>query len=132
MGQRAAKDWALKYPRLPNIRAIVSWADDVHHEGTIYRAANFTELGKSGGRAAWRGAAPEWRQRQAQSRLSAPQDAVYACGGSGPDVQESGWVAVKARRRGIASSIAMLVPAAMIKAQELFGLLRVRPRFTST
>lgn len=49
MGQRAAKDWALKYPRLPNIRAIVSWADDVHHEGTIYRAANFTELGKSGG-----------------------------------------------------------------------------------
>ena len=31
------------------ITACVSWADDVHHEGTIYRASNFTEVGKSGG-----------------------------------------------------------------------------------
>ena len=29
--------------------ACVSWADDEHHEGTIYRAANFEEVGKSGG-----------------------------------------------------------------------------------
>ena len=43
------KDWYRKYPNLPDIHAIVSWADDVHHEGTIYRACNFEEKGKSGG-----------------------------------------------------------------------------------
>ena len=43
------QDWHGKYPHLPEILACVSWADDVHHEGTIYRAANFTEVGKSGG-----------------------------------------------------------------------------------
>ena len=43
------QDWHGKYPHLPDIAACVSWADDVHHEGTIYRAANFSEIGKSGG-----------------------------------------------------------------------------------
>lgn len=43
------QDWHGKYPHLPDILACVSWADDVHHEGTIYRAANFREVGKSGG-----------------------------------------------------------------------------------
>lgn len=42
-------DWHGKYPHLPLISACVSWADDVHHEGTIYRASNFKEVGKSGG-----------------------------------------------------------------------------------
>ena len=43
------QDWHGKYPHLPLIEACVSWADDVHHEGTVYRAANFAEVGKSGG-----------------------------------------------------------------------------------
>ncbi len=43
------QDWHGKYPHLPLIEACVSWADDVHHEGTIYRASNFEEVGKSGG-----------------------------------------------------------------------------------
>lgn len=43
------QDWYGKYPHLPEIMAAVSWADDVHHEGTIYRASNFREVGKSGG-----------------------------------------------------------------------------------
>lgn len=43
------QDWHGKYPHLPDIEACVSWADDVHHEGTVYRAANFREVGKSGG-----------------------------------------------------------------------------------
>lgn len=43
------QDWHGKYPHLPPIEACVSWADDVHHEGTVYRAANFEEVGKSGG-----------------------------------------------------------------------------------
>lgn len=43
------QDWHGKYPHLPNIEACVSWADDEHHEGTVYRAANFEEVGKSGG-----------------------------------------------------------------------------------
>lgn len=43
------QDWHGKYPHLPEIMASVSWADDVHHEGTIYRASNFREVGKSGG-----------------------------------------------------------------------------------
>ncbi len=44
-----AVDWNRRYPRLPDVRAVVSWADDEHHEGTIYKAANFRESGKSGG-----------------------------------------------------------------------------------
>jgi hypothetical protein len=44
-----ASDWRRRYPHLPDIRAVVSWADNAHHEGTIYRAANFREMGKSGG-----------------------------------------------------------------------------------
>jgi len=47
--RRIRQDWHGKYPHLPDILAAVSWADDVHHEGTIYRAANFREVGKSGG-----------------------------------------------------------------------------------
>ena len=47
--RRIRQDWHGKYPHLPNIEACVSWADDVHHEGTVYRAANFEEVGKSGG-----------------------------------------------------------------------------------
>ena len=47
--RRIRQDWHGKYPHLPEILACVSWADDVHHEGTIYRAANFEEMGKSGG-----------------------------------------------------------------------------------
>lgn len=47
--RRIRGDWHGKYPHLPLISACVSWADDVHHEGTIYRASNFKEVGKSGG-----------------------------------------------------------------------------------
>jgi hypothetical protein len=43
------QDWFLKYSHMPDIHAVVSWADTVHHEGTIYRAANFVESGVSGG-----------------------------------------------------------------------------------
>ena len=43
------QDWYRKYPNLPDARAIVSWADTVHHEGVIYRAANFQLMGKGGG-----------------------------------------------------------------------------------
>jgi hypothetical protein len=43
------QDWFRKYPGLPDIYAVVSWADTVHHEGTVYRAANFSEQGRSGG-----------------------------------------------------------------------------------
>lgn len=47
--RRIRQDWHGKYPHLPLIYACVSWADEEHHEGTIYRAANFKEVGKSGG-----------------------------------------------------------------------------------
>lgn len=47
--RRIRQDWHGKYPHLPIIEACVSWADDEHHEGTVYRAANFEEVGKSGG-----------------------------------------------------------------------------------
>lgn len=43
------QDWYRKYPNLPDVRAIVSWADTVHHEGVIYRAANFKLMGQGGG-----------------------------------------------------------------------------------
>lgn len=43
------QDWFRKYPHMPDIHAVVSWADTVHHEGTIYRASNFIESGISGG-----------------------------------------------------------------------------------
>lgn len=43
------QDWFRKYPHLPDVLAVVSWADNEHHEGTIYRAANFAEEGESGG-----------------------------------------------------------------------------------
>ena len=47
--RRLRQDWHVKYPRLPDVLAIVSWADAEHHEGTIYKACNFTEVGRSGG-----------------------------------------------------------------------------------
>lgn len=47
--KRIRQDWFGKYPHLSLIRAVVSWADQVHHEGTIYRASNFREVGVSGG-----------------------------------------------------------------------------------
>ncbi len=48
--RRIRADWQGKYPNLPKVLAVVSWADLERHEGTIYRAANFREVGKSGGR----------------------------------------------------------------------------------
>jgi hypothetical protein len=47
--RRIRYDWYLKYPDLPDVDAVVSWADTLHHEGTIYRAANFRLMGESGG-----------------------------------------------------------------------------------
>lgn len=47
--RRCREDWREKYPHLPPIQAVVSWADTQHHDGVIYRAANFTEVGTSGG-----------------------------------------------------------------------------------
>src|SRR5208283_3201811 len=46
---RVRHDWYKRYPHMPDIYAVVSWADQVHHEGTVYRAANFAERGSSGG-----------------------------------------------------------------------------------
>jgi hypothetical protein len=48
--RRIRADWQGKYPHLPKVLAVVSWADLERHEGTIYRASNFREVGKSGGR----------------------------------------------------------------------------------
>lgn len=47
--RRLRQDWHAKYTRLPEVHAVVSWADAEHHEGTIYKAANFEEVGRSGG-----------------------------------------------------------------------------------
>lgn len=47
--RRVQADWFAKYPRMPDILAVVSWADVEHHEGTIYKAANFEDCGLSGG-----------------------------------------------------------------------------------
>jgi hypothetical protein len=47
--KRIQKDWYAKYPKLPDVLAVVSWADNVHHEGVIYKACNFIEKGTSGG-----------------------------------------------------------------------------------
>lgn len=48
--RRIRADWSTKYPHLPRVLAVVSWADLERHEGTIYRASNFREVGRSGGR----------------------------------------------------------------------------------
>ena len=47
--KRVRNDWKMKYPNLPEIDAIISWSDDVRHEGTIYKSCNFKMMGKSGG-----------------------------------------------------------------------------------
>lgn len=43
-------DWREKYPHLPPLLACVAWADSTLHDGTVYRATNFREIGTSGGR----------------------------------------------------------------------------------
>lgn len=62
--RRVRQDWYGKYPHLPYPLAVVSWADDVHHEGTIYRATNFREVGKSGGSFHGNGSRPNGGQNQ--------------------------------------------------------------------
>ena len=47
--QRVRKDWKIKYPNLPRIDSVISWSDDEHHEGIIYKSSNFKTTGKSGG-----------------------------------------------------------------------------------
>lgn len=47
--RRVRSDWQVKYPLHRPALAVIAWSDDEHHEGTIYRAANFQERGKSGG-----------------------------------------------------------------------------------
>lgn len=47
--RRCRQDWNAKYPHLPPIRAVISWADEHRHEGIVYSAANFQKLGFSGG-----------------------------------------------------------------------------------
>ena len=39
----------MKYPNLPRIDSVISWSDDEHHEGIIYKSSNFKTTGKSGG-----------------------------------------------------------------------------------
>lgn len=48
--RRIRADWTAKYPHLPRVLAVVSWADLERHEGTVYRASNFREVARSGGR----------------------------------------------------------------------------------
>ncbi|WP_445407706.1 Mom family adenine methylcarbamoylation protein [Symbiobacterium terraclitae] len=47
--KRCRTDWESKYPHLPPIRAVVSWADMTRHKGVVYKAANFRLVGISGG-----------------------------------------------------------------------------------
>lgn len=47
--KRLQADWYRKYPKSADINAVVSWADDEHHEGTVYKATNFEAKKKSGG-----------------------------------------------------------------------------------
>ncbi|MFM8792121.1 MAG: hypothetical protein ACKOFX_06505 [Solirubrobacterales bacterium] len=47
--RRIRADWHGKYPHLPEIQAVVSWADTTLHRGTVYKAANFTCVGGAGG-----------------------------------------------------------------------------------
>ena len=47
--KRVRDDWKDRYINLLIIEAVVSWADNTHHEGTIYKASNFKNMGKSGG-----------------------------------------------------------------------------------
>ena len=50
--KRITKDWQLLFPDAKPIRLIVSWSDQEHHKGTIYKAANFQWLRVSMGGAA--------------------------------------------------------------------------------
>ena len=47
--RRIRNDWTTKYPNLPRPLAVVSWSDLEHHDGTVYKAANFRATGISGG-----------------------------------------------------------------------------------
>lgn len=53
--RRVRQDWAGKYPHLPAIEACVAWSDRYLHEGTIYRATNFTYVGRTRGSQPGRG-----------------------------------------------------------------------------
>ena len=47
--RRIVGDWADVYPNLPPILGVVSWADTVHHAGTVYRGAGFVTVGVTEG-----------------------------------------------------------------------------------
>lgn len=58
--RRIAQDWRARYPHMPAPRAILSYSDSEHHEGTVYRAAGFLGDGMStGGKRSTRLGAPE-------------------------------------------------------------------------
>jgi len=82
----ARDDWQRKYPRLPPVEACVAWADLSRHDGTVYRATNFTYVGLSGGTQPGRWERPNGGRHQRRAdydnrkaafifRWSAPQDA---------------------------------------------------------
>jgi hypothetical protein len=48
--RRVQMDWTEKYPNLPRLEACVAWSDNTLHRGTVYRATNFREVGRSGGK----------------------------------------------------------------------------------
>jgi hypothetical protein len=68
--RRIRSDWQLKYPHLPELRACVSWADVSLHVGTIYRAANFAEVGVSGGKQPGKWARPNGGRHQPHADYS--------------------------------------------------------------
>ncbi len=47
--RRIKEDWSKKYPHHPTPKLIVSWSDNTRHEGTIYKASNFTKDGDTKG-----------------------------------------------------------------------------------
>lgn len=47
--RRVRGDWLAEYPDAKSPRLVVSWSDTVFHKGTIYKAANFKHLRRSGG-----------------------------------------------------------------------------------
>jgi len=89
--RRIKQDWAREFPDAKPVRAVVSWSDSEYHVGTVYKAANFTWLkktGKPGGRnqsTSKRGARPAhddfkhekdcWWYALAQPRLIEPERA---------------------------------------------------------
>ena len=47
--KRVRNDWYQKYNRMPDIDAVISYADTTRYDGTIYKAANFIDLGERKG-----------------------------------------------------------------------------------